>query len=85
MQQKSKKNTIIIIYILQEQYHGGSSRVVFASERLAKVVPILREKYGLDDDNVRHFLEWKEFYNVCEDVKIFVESIRMDRFVEYEF
>lgn len=73
------------IYILQEQYHSGSSRVVFASERLTKVEDIIREKYGLDDEDVRHFLEWKEFYNVCEDVKIFVEDIEMDKFIEYGF
>ena len=70
------------IYLLQEQYHSGSSRVVFASERLTKVEDTIREKYGLTDEDVRRFLEWKEFYNVCEDVKIFLEEIELDKFIQ---
>ena len=71
------------IYLLQESYHVGSNHVIFASESLEKVTDIVRKKYKMDTEDIQYFLEWKEFYNLLEDVKITIEEIELNKLVNY--
>jgi len=71
------------IYLLQETYHIDSNHVIFASESLEKVTDIVRKKYKMDAEDIQYFLEWKEFYNLLEDVKITIEEIELNKLVNY--
>jgi CO/xanthine dehydrogenase Mo-binding subunit len=66
------------IYLLQER-HKWSNNVIFASESLDKVIDIVKQKYKIDDEDIQYLIEWKEFYNILEDVKITIEEIELDK------
>lgn len=68
------------IYLLQES-HKWSKDVIFASESLDKVIDIVKQKYKIDDEDIQYLIEWKEFYNLIEDVKITIEEIELDKLV----
>jgi hypothetical protein len=68
------------IYLLQER-HKWSNNVIFASESLDKVIDIVKQKYKIDDEDIQYLIEWKEFYNILEDVKITIEEIELDKLV----
>lgn len=70
------------IYLLQERYKW-SNNVIFASESLDKVIDIVKQKYKIDDEDIQYLIEWKEFYNILEDVKITIEEIELDKLVTY--